>query len=283
MGAIRSVLRRGRRASALVMFAYAVLAVIVVLGATPGLLTAHEVGAQDLGARLLPPAWLAGGDWSHPLGTDHLGRDSWARIVYGARVSLLIAAGAVLVAGVIGTTAGLVAGFRGGLVDEVLMRTADVQLSFSPILLLIAIMAVIGQSTRNVIIVLGLVSWVEYARVVRGETLSIRAKEYIEAARAVGGSSLWIMRYHVFRNVVPTLAVVGAVSASQMILNEAALSFLGLGVDPATPSWGSMLNDAQDYFHVAWWNAVFPGLAILLAALSINVVSDDLAARQGRR
>ena len=265
------------------MFSYAVFAVLVLFALAPQAVSGHDPGAQDLMHRVQPPAWVEDGDLEHPLGTDHLGRDSWSRIVHGTRVSLSIAAGAVFVAGVIGTAAGLAAGFFGRLVDDVLMRLADIQLSFSPILLIIAIMAVIGQSAFNVILVLGVVSWVEYARVVRGETLAIREKEYVEAARAAGSSRVRIIRWHVLRNIVPTLSVIAAVTASQMIINEAALSFLGLGVPPPTPTWGSMLSEAQDYFQVAWWNAVFPGVAILLAALSINVISDDLAGRFGRR
>jgi peptide/nickel transport system permease protein len=242
--------------------------------------TSQDYAKQNLRKRLKPPAWVTEGDWANPLGTDHLGRDTWARIVVGARISLLIAGGAVLVAGTIGTVLGLIAGYSGGIVDEIIMRLADIQLSFPPVLLLIAIMAVIGTSIQNIILVLGLVSWVQYARVVRGATLSIKEEMYIEAAHSIGASSAGIMGRHVLPNVLPTLLVIAAVNASQQILNEAALSFLGLGVQPPTPAWGSMLSEGQQYFQVAWWNAVFPGLAILLVVLGINVVADEFVSRR---
>jgi peptide/nickel transport system permease protein len=162
-------------------------------------------------------------------------------------------------------------------VDEIIMRLVDIQLSFSPILLVIAIMAVIGTSITNIILVLGFVTWVQYARVVRGETITIKEEMYIEAARSLGMRGWRIMFRHIFPNVLPTLLVIAAVNTSQQILNEAALSFLGLGVQPPTPAWGSMLNEGQDYFQVAWWNAFFPGMAILLTVLGINLIGDGLA------
>lgn len=257
-----------------------VLVVFLLLALFPGLFTGQDYAKQNLRNRLKPPGWVVEGSWENPLGTDHLGRDTWARIVGGARVSLVIAGGAVLVAGMLGTTLGLIAGYNGGLVDEIIMRLADIQLSFSPILLLIAIMAVIGTSLQNIIIVLGIVSWVQYARVVRGATLAIKQEMYIEGARAVGATSAGIIWRHILPNVLPTLLVIGAVNTSQQILNEATLSFLGLGVQPSTPAWGSMLNDGQQYFQVAWWNAVFPGLAILFTVLSVNLIGDELASRR---
>jgi ABC-type dipeptide/oligopeptide/nickel transport system permease subunit len=253
---------------------------LLFLALFPQLATNQDPAQQDLRNRLAPPAWRAEGSWAHPLGTDHLGRDLWARIVYGARVSVVIAGGAVLVAGALGTVLGLVAGYAGGAVDEVIMRIADIQLAFSPILLVIAIMAVIGPGLQNMILVLGIVSWVQYARVVRGETLLARETPYIEAARSVGLHSRRILWRHIFPNVAPSLLVIATVNASQQILNEAALSFLGLGVQPPTPAWGSMLAEGQSYFRVAWWNAVYPGLAILLAVLGINLLGDRLAERR---
>lgn len=246
----------------------------------PQVFSPHDPARQNLRHRLQPPVWQAEGSWEHPLGTDHLGRDIWSRIVHGARISLVVAAGAVLVAGLLGTVLGIVAGYFGGRWDEVIMRLADIQLSFPPILLVIAIMAVIGSSLTNIILVLGFVSWVQYARVVRAETIVVREQAYVEAAQALGGTNRRIMWRHAFPQLVPTLLVVAAINASQQILNEAALSFLGLGVQPPTPAWGSMLHEGQSYFHVAWWNAVFPGLAIFLLVLGINVLSDRLSDRR---
>lgn len=256
------------------------LVITLYLALFPNTVTTHDYREQDLRARLTPPVWTEGGSWEHPLGTDHLGRDLWARIVGGARVSMLIAAGAVFVAGALGTVLGVLAGYLGGLIDEVVMRLADIQLSFAPILLVIAIMAVIGKSLLNVILVLGFVSWVQYARVIRSQTLSIKEQGYIEASRALGLSGIGIMLRHIVPNVLPTLLVISAVNASQQILNEAALSFLGLGVQPPTPAWGSMLAEGREYLQVAWWNAFFPGLAILLTVLGINLIGDSLSGRR---
>jgi peptide/nickel transport system permease protein len=269
--------RRQERPQLVTLFAGILLLLFLLMAIFPNLATQHDPTKQELRHRLAPPAWAVEGDWLHPLGTDHLGRDLWARIVYGTRITVLIACGAVLVAGLLGTTLGLIAGFTGGWLDEIIMRVADIQLSFSPILLVIAVMAVIGPGIGNVILVLGLVSWVQYARVVRGETLLIKETLYIEAARSIGLSHRRIMWRHILPNVLPSLLVIGAVNCSQQILNEAALSFLGLGVKPPTPAWGSMLAEGQSYFQVAWWNAFFPGLAILIAVLAINMLGDQLS------
>jgi peptide/nickel transport system permease protein len=270
-------MNKPNRPQLVTLFAGAILLLFLLMALFPNLATQHDPAKQDLRHRLAPPVWAVEGEWLHPLGTDHLGRDLWARIVYGTRITVLIAGGAVLVAGLLGTVLGLIAGFSGGWVDEVIMRVADIQLSFSPILLVIAIMAVIGPGISNVILVLGLVSWVQYARVVRGETLLIKETPYIEAARSVGLSRGRIMWRHILPNVLPSLLVISAVNSSQQILNEAALSFLGLGVKPPTPAWGSMLAEGQSYFQVAWWNAFFPGLAILFAVLAINMIGDRLS------
>ena len=268
---------RKKRPHIVTLCAGAMLLIFLLMAIFPGLVAQHDPTKQDLRNRLSPPVWTVDGEWTHPLGTDHLGRDLWARIVYGTRVTVLIAGGAVLVAGLLGTALGLLAGFSGGWLDEVIMRLADIQLSFSPILLVIAIMAVIGPGITNVILVLGFVSWVQYARVVRGETLLIKETPYIEAAHSVGMRHRRIMWRHILPNVLPSLLVIAAVNCSQQILNEAALSFLGLGVKPPTPAWGSMLAEGQSYFQVAWWNAFFPGLAILLAVLAINLLGDRLS------
>jgi peptide/nickel transport system permease protein len=255
------------------------MALVLFLALFPEAATSQSYAEQNLRQRLLPPAWDPKGAWEHPLGTDHLGRDLWARIVFGARVSMTIALGAVLIAGTLGVILGIVAGYHGGLLDEVLMRIADIQLAFSPILLIIALMAVIGKNLQNIILVLGVVSWVQYARVARGAALSIKRRGYIEAARAVGVPNGRLMLRHILPNMLRTLLVLAALNASQQILNESALSFLGLGVQPPTPAWGSMLNQGREYFQVAWWNAALPGLAILLSVLGINLIGDGLSER----
>lgn len=271
--------RRTIRLKAITIAGIIILSVFVLFALFPGVFTTQDYTEQNLRERHTGPFWTEDGSLERPLGTDHLGRDTWSRIVVGARVSLVIAAGAVLVAGTLGTLLGLISGYFGGIIDEIIMRLVDVQLSFSPILLVIAIIAVIGTSILNIILVLGFVSWVQYARVVRGETIAIKEEMYIEAARGLGMSRIRIMLRHILPNVLPTILVIAAVNASQQILNEAALSFLGLGVQPPTPAWGSMLNEGQDYFQVAWWNAVFPGVTILLAVLGINLIGDGLSDR----
>jgi ABC-type dipeptide/oligopeptide/nickel transport system permease subunit len=243
-------------------------------------LSPHDFTSQQLSRSLLPPFWLPQADPAYPLGTDHLGRDLLSRILHGARTSLLVGAGGVLIAGTIGVTLGLLAGYFGGPVDDVIMRLVDVQLSFPPIFLVIAIMAVIGQSLLNVVLVLGLVTWVQYARVTRGSTLSVKEREFVEGARALGAGSGRIVLRHILPNILPPLVVIGTVNVSTLILAEAALSFLGIGVQPPTPAWGTMLAEGREVFRIAWWNAVFPGLAILVTVLGVNMLGDGLDARR---
>ena len=243
-------------------------------------LAPHDYTAQKLSAALRPPFWMAGGNLDYPLGTDHLGRDMLSRLMFGARTSLLVGLGAVGISGAIGIALGLVAGFVGGVVDEVVMRIADIQLAFPPILLAVAILAVTGGNLLNVILVLGVITWVQYARVVRGSVLSIREREFVIAARVVGATDLRIVLRHILPNVLPPVLVIATVNVSAMILAEAALSFLGIGVKPPTPAWGSMLNEGREVFRTAWWNAVFPGLAITLTVLGINLMGDHLVARR---
>jgi len=253
-----------------------VVALVGLAALSAPVLTRHDYREQQLSKALLPPFWMHGADPAHPLGTDQLGRDLWSRIVHGARTSLLVGVGGVGLAGFLGVTLGLVAGFWGRWVDDVVMRLVDVQLSFPPIFLVVAIMAVIGQSLLNVVLVLGVVTWVQYARVVRGSTLAIREREFVEGARALGAGTARLLLRHVLPNVLPPTLVIATVNVSSLILAEAALSFLGLGVRPPTPAWGSMLAEGREVFRIAWWNAVFPGLAILVAVLGINLLGDGL-------
>jgi len=217
-----------------------------------------------------------GGSWAHPLGTDTLGRDVVSRLLYGARVSLSVGFSAVILAGTLGVALGLVSGYYGGRLDDALMRLGDVQLAFPALVLAIAVLAVVGSGLGNVVLVLGVTGWVTYARIARGETLSLRHREFVEGARALGARDTAILWRHVLPNVLPSITVVATFSVARTIIAEASLSFLGLGIPPPAPSWGAMLDEGRNYLTTGWWLALFPGLAILAVVLGINVVGDWL-------
>jgi len=244
-------------------------AVTAALGAP--LWASHDPIAGDFAASLSPP-----GTPGHPFGTDQLGRDVYARVLYGARIALFIGFSTVVVTAVVGGLVGLVAGFFGGWLGAVLMRVADVQLSFPFVLLALTINAIVGLGLRNTIISLSAAGWVVYARVVRGEVLSVKQRDYVQAAAALGTGRSRILLRHVLPNVAPSIIVVGSLQFSQFIVAEAAISFLGFGVQPPTPAWGSMLSESRDFLYVAWWLAAFPGAALALTALGINLVGDWL-------
>jgi peptide/nickel transport system permease protein len=229
---------------------------------------------QDLGRALLPPVWLPGADPAFPLGTDYLGRDLFSRLVYGARTSLLVGVSAVLLAGLIGVPLGLMAGYFGGWAEVVLMRLADAQLAFPPIVLAIGILTTVSSGLGTIVLVLGIIGWVQYARVIRGQTLSLREREFVEAARVLGAGHTRILARHVFPNALGPVLVIATLNVSAMILAEASLSYLGIGVRPPTAAWGTMLSEGREVFNVAWWNAVFPGLAIVWTVLGINLLGD---------
>ena len=263
-----------RKRAGLIGLAIVLLNVVVALSAS--VLAPHDPLDQDVARRLLPPVWLAGGGHDYLLGTDQLGRDILSRIIYGSRISLLIGLLSVVLSLPIGVGVGLLAGYFTGRLDDITMRIADVQLAFPFILLAITIAGVLGPSPRNVILILAVGGWVVYARLARGQALSLREKEFIEAARSLGGGSFRILFRHMLPNVVSPIIVVGTFGVAQMILLESSLSFLGLGVQPPTPSWGGMLNDGRPYITVAWWLTTFPGAAIMLTVLGINFVGDWL-------
>ena len=229
---------------------------------------------QNLSETLLPPAWQEGSVASHPLGTDHLGRDILTRIVYGARTSLVIGVAAVLLAGIIGSLAGIIAAEYGGWIDETLMRIADIQLAIPFILLGITVLALLGASALNMVLVLVLFGWVIFARVVRSEVLHLREQEFIQAARALGARRRRIVLRHLLPNVMGQVIIVGTLELANVIILEAALSFLGVGIRPPQVSWGAMLADGRDYLTVAWWMATLPGVAITATILGVNLVGD---------
>jgi peptide/nickel transport system permease protein len=220
---------------------------------------------------------MDGGTRSFPLGTDTLGRDILSRVIYGARISLAVGFTAVAIAGMLGITIGLTSGYYRGRVDDVTMRLAEIQLAVPFILFAIAILAVLGPGLKNLILVLGITGWVTYARVVRGQVLSFREKEFVEAARCVGAGDLRIMFRHILPNTFASVIVIGSFAVAATILAEAALSFLGLGVPPSTPTWGGMVADGREQILTnRWWMYLFPGVAIMLTVLAINAVGDWL-------
>jgi len=252
-----------------------ITASVLLAAVAPALAPADPV-KNDLLARLTPPMWMDGGSAHHPLGTDTLGRDVVSRLLYGARVSLVVGFSAVILAGALGVVLGLVAGYYGGRIDDALMRLGDVQLAFPALVLAIAVLAVVGSGLGNVVLVLGVTGWVTYARIARGETLSLRHREFVEGARALGARDAAILWRHVLPNVLPSITVVATFSVARTIIAEASLSFLGLGIPPPAPSWGAMLDEGRNYLTTGWWLALFPGLAILAVVLGINVVGDWL-------
>ena len=239
-------------------------------------LAPHDPTDQELANRLKPPFWADKGGWEHPLGTDDLGRDILSRMIYGMRISMLVGGLAVFLSGAIGVTLGLLSGYFGGWVDDLLMRICDVQLSIPLTLLAIAVIAVVGSSLPTLIAVLGLTQWVMYARVVRGEALSCREKEFVEASRAIGATHLRIIRTCILSNAFPTILVTATLRMATVIMIEAGLSYLGLGIQPPNPSLGSMLSDGRQYLINAWWLSTFPGLAIVVIVLGINLLGDGL-------
>jgi peptide/nickel transport system permease protein len=226
--------------------------------------------------RLRPPVWQEAGMSAHLLGTDQLGRDVYTRLVYGSRISLVVGLSTVAISAVLGSVLGLLAGYVGGRLGTGVMRLADVQLAFPFLLLAVAVVAVIGTGLLNVVLVLGIAGWASFARVVRAQVLTVKEREYVEAVRAIGASQWTIVAWHVVPNVLTPVIVLATATVANNIVVEASLTFLGLGVQPTLPSWGSMLADARDYLAVGWWMGIFPGLALMLTVLTINLLGDWL-------
>jgi peptide/nickel transport system permease protein len=236
----------------------------------------HDPLQGSLSKRLKPPAWQQGGSIEYPLGTDKLGRDNLSRIIHGARVSLIVSLVAIFVGGIVGTAVGMISGYFGGWVDAVLMRIVDISLSLPTILLALVLVAAVGPSFGTVITVLVVLLWARYARQVRGETLSIKERDFIARARVAGASHTRIMLRYIFPNVVNSLVVLATLNVGYVILLESALSFLGVGLPRPLPAWGLMIADGRELIVQAWWVSMFPGLAIMLTVLSLNLLGDWL-------
>ena len=259
------------------LLAVAILAVVVVVAAFGPWLAPLDPERQSIASRLSPPGTTGPQGITHWLGSDVLGRDVLSRLLYGARISLLVGLAAIMVGGTLGTLAGLVSGYFGGWIDDVTMRLGDMQLAFPFVLLAIMFLVVLGPGVGNLVLVLGIGQWVTYARIVRAETLSLREKEFVEAARALGDSTTTILFRTILPNTVSPLTVIASFNVASVILTEAALSFLGLGVPASVPTWGSMLAESRDTLLAnKWWLAVFPGVAIMLTVLSFNIIGDWL-------
>jgi ABC-type dipeptide/oligopeptide/nickel transport system permease subunit len=254
------------------------LVLLVVVGAALAApqVAPHDPARQSLLRRLTPPVWERGGSAAYPLGTDQLGRDILSRLIHGARISLVVGIAAVVVSVAVGVSLGLLSGFMGGRVDTIIMTVVDIFLSFPQILLALAFVAALGPSLVTIIVVLGFTGWERYARVVRAEVLALREKDFVEAARAMGVGPFRTLRRHILPNTFSSIIVLSTLQVAQAILQESALSFLGVSTGSTHPTWGQMITLGRDFVSVAWWLPTFPGLAILLTVLAINLVGDRL-------
>ncbi|MGH7334053.1 MAG: ABC transporter permease [Candidatus Rokuibacteriota bacterium] len=253
-----------------------IITLFVLVAIMAPLLGTADPYAQSLRARFRPPVWEERGSWGHPLGTDRLGRDMLARIVWGARVSLAAGVVTVLLASAFGAAVGLVAGYYGGRVDAALMRVTDATLSFPVILLALILAVTVGPSFLNVVIAIAVILWARYARVIRGQVLTLMGLDFIAQARLAGGGAWRIITRHLIPNTLNTLVVLVTLQIGYVIIVEASLSFLGAGIPPPTPAWGSMIAEGRDFVTSAWWVSFLPGFAILLVVLAFNLIGDWL-------
>jgi peptide/nickel transport system permease protein len=276
-GRLRPGLRHlASRQRAVHVLGAAIVVSLVITGVLAPWLAPRDPLAQDVTIRLLPPVSSLNGTWQYPLGTDQLGRDVLSRLIYGSRITLLVGFFSVVIGGLIGILGGLASGYLGGVCDIVIMGIADAQLAFPFILLALAVMAALGPGLRNVIIVLSATGWVVFARLVRGITLSVKEKDFVEAARACGADSVRIMRGHVMPYVLSPVIVLANLQLGALILAEAALSFLGVGINPPTPTWGNMISDGRNYMWDAPLLSVLPGVALILSVLGFTYFGDWL-------
>src|SRR5579884_926262 len=254
-----------------------ILGVIALVAIFANQLAPHNPEVGSLVARFKPPFWMAKGSTEYLLGTDQLGRDVLSRLIFGARISMVVGLTAVVFAGVLGTTLGIVSGYLGGWVDQVVMRVTDTWLALPALTFAIFLAAIVGPSMCNIVIILGLTYWTRYARVIRGEVLSLKEREFVRLAIVAGCSKWTIMRRHMLPNVINTAVVLGSLMLGVVIIAEASLSFLGVGVPPPEPAWGLMLSDGKQGLMVGyWWLTVFPGCCIMLMVLSANLLGDWL-------
>lgn len=268
-----------------VLIGVTIVAAVILIALSAPLIAPHDPYHQDLMNRLVPPVWDARGSWEHVFGTDHLGRDYLSRLIYGARISLLIGIGAALISGVIGTFLGVAAGYFGGRVDMVVTFLITVRLSMPVVLVALAVVAIVGGSLQVVITVLGLLLWDRFAVVMRSSTLQIRSMDYVAAAEAVGCSTTRVLMTEIMPNVVNNLIVIATLEIAHAIILEAALSFLGLGVQPPLPSWGLMVSEGKDMMLFEPWLITIPGVALFLLVLAINLLGDgarDITAPENR-
>jgi peptide/nickel transport system permease protein len=254
----------------------AMLAGLLFMAAAAPLIAPFSPTAQDLRSRLVPPAWEEGGSWKHVLGTDHLGRDVLSRVIHGSRVSLAVGAVVVLIAGTFGVFLGLIAGYHGGRTDSIVMRWIDTQVAFPGLLIALIILAVIGPSMLTVILVLSFNGWMVYGRMTRGLVLSVRQTAYVEAAEMVGCSAGRTIFRHILPNLTSPLLTLAILEFARIVLAEAALSFLGMGIQPPATSWGLDVASGKNYMFRAWWLVTFPGIAISITVLAINLVASWL-------
>ena len=265
------------RQNRLAFLSFGIIVAVAVVAVLAPLLAPHSPDAMQLDtARLVPPFFVEGGSWVHPLGTDSTGRDVLSRLLYGSRISLFIGIVPVFFGCLVGIPVGLTAGYLGGKVDEVLMRVNDILLAFPSILLALIIVAFLGQGIFNLMIAVGLSNAPLFARIVRGAALSERNRDYVSSATSLGSTSKRIVIRHILPNITSALIVVFTLNFASALLEAAGLSFLGLGVKPPTAEWGAMLADGKNYFYDGWWMIVFPGIAIFLVVMSLNVLGDAL-------
>lgn len=262
-----------RRAPLIPLFILLFFVVLAVFADVISPYSSTEVSLRD---RLSPPAWAGDGSWRHPLGTDPLGRDLATRVAYGARTSLMVAAATVLLSAAIGVILGLIAGYNRGIVDTVIMRAADITIAFPIILFAIMLVVILGPGIFNLVAAVGVVLWARFARVIRGEVLILMERDFIARARVSGCSSVRIIVTHLFPNIVNTTVVLLTLQIGFVIIIESSLSFLGAGVPPPTPAWGSMIAEGRDYTTNAWWVSVVPGVALALIVISFNLLGDWL-------
>jgi len=264
---------RGRR---LPLISLGIIAAFVLVAILAPLLSPADPHDQSLRNRFKPPVWEEGGSWKYPLGTDRLGRDMLSRIIWGSRISLAAGVITVLLASAFGAAVGLVAGYYGGRVDAALMRITDATMSFPVILLALILAVTVGPSFTNVVVAIAVILWARYARVIRGQVLTLMQLDFIAQARVAGAGASRIITRHLFPNTLNTLVVLVTLQIGYVIIVEASLSFLGAGIPPPTPAWGSMIAEGREFVTSAWWVSMFPGLAILLVVLAFNLLGDWL-------